>query len=293
MTDLKCDLGESPSWDGVANKLLSVDAYKNKIFIYDGINTAILQLKERIGAVMPSNQPDVLVAALERDIVSIDYSDPDNFTSVTLTSAPSDHGLPQDGFRFNDAKAGLRGHLVAGRMFDSSGSQPGRMYVLRKGEKLRQILASDVIHVPNGMAWDESRRVMYLADTGANTVYRYQVDDDGVPMEGRRSVAFKVPQDDEHGLPDGITIDADGNLWVAMVDSGRVACFSSSGEELHTVQLPVKRPTAVTFGGKDLETLFITTRAEKGSNSSPNAGGLFSTHIHGVKGAGAAYPYQL
>jgi len=78
-----------------------------------------------------------------------------------------------------------------------------------------------------------------------------------------------------------------------MAESGRVACFTPDGEELHTVELPVKRPTALTFGGNDLATLFVTTRVESGDSPSADAGAVFSVRIDGVKGAAAAYPFQL
>jgi len=67
--------------------------------------------------------------------------------------------------------------------------------------------------------------------------------------------------------------------------------YSPTGELLHKVQLPVERPTALTFGGADLATLFITTRVEQ--SHSPHAGGIFSVQIPGVKGAAGAYPYKI
>ena len=91
---------------------------------------------------------------------------------------------------------------------------------------------------------------------------------------------------------DGITIDADGNVWVALA-GGSVAGFSPTGELLHRVQLPVKRPTALTFGGEGLRTLFVTTRVEGGDSPSPNAGSIFSVRIPGVKGAAGAYPFHV
>jgi L-arabinonolactonase len=96
-----------------------------------------------------------------------------------------------------------------------------------------------------------------------------------------------------HSPADGITISDDGNVWVALAETGSVACYSpSSGEMLHVVKLPVQRPTALTFGGTDLGTLFVTTRVESGQNASQHAGNVFSIRIPGVRGAAAAYPFK-
>lgn len=91
---------------------------------------------------------------------------------------------------------------------------------------------------------------------------------------------------------DGITIDADGNIWVALAESGSVAGYSPTGDLLHVVKLPVQRPTALTFGGDDLGTLFITTRVEGGEDASPHAGSIFSIRIPDVKGAAGAYAFS-
>lgn len=92
---------------------------------------------------------------------------------------------------------------------------------------------------------------------------------------------------------DGITISEDGNVWVALAESGSVACYSpSSGKPLHVVKLPVKRPTALTFGGADLGTLFVTTRVESGEGASPHSGSVFGIRIPGVKGTAGAYAFK-
>ena len=91
----------------------------------------------------------------------------------------------------------------------------------------------------------------------------------------------------------GMTIDADGNLWVAMHAAGRVACFDpDTVREIHTVTLPLSHVSAVNFGGPGLRTLYITSIRSEGDDA-PLAGALFKAEVPGVHGARAAYPFLV
>ena len=104
-------------------------------------------------------------------------------------------------------------------------------------------------------------------------------------------MCLQVVTAEEGIVLDGMTIDSKGNLWIAHGEGSAIVCYNpTTGKELQRVELPVKRPTSCTFGGKDLKTLYITTRhegrhLEKGEEASENWGGLFSVEIEGVKGA--------
>ncbi len=90
-----------------------------------------------------------------------------------------------------------------------------------------------------------------------------------------------------------MTIDADGNLWVAMHATGRVACFDAdTKQEIHTIQLPLSHVSAVNFGGPGLRTLYITSIRSEGDDA-PLAGALFKTEVPGVHGARAGYPFLV
>jgi len=85
-----------------------------------------------------------------------------------------------------------------------------------------------------------------------------------------------------------------GNLWVALGEAGAVACYDArSGARLHHVKLPARRPTACTFGGPGLATLYVTTRVETGPDASPHWGGVFAVRVPGVAGAAGGYPVRL
>jgi sugar lactone lactonase YvrE len=91
-----------------------------------------------------------------------------------------------------------------------------------------------------------------------------------------------------------MTIDTEGNLWIAFGESGCIVCISSqTGEELQRIELPVKRPTSCAFGGKDLAELYVTTRVETGEGASEHHGGLFVIKNLGVCGAAPDFLYKL
>jgi len=94
-------------------------------------------------------------------------------------------------------------------------------------------------------------------------------------------------------VPDGMAIDSDGNLWVAIGESGSVCCYAgTSGALVESIKLPVQRPTSCIFGCDNLGTLFVTTREENGPNASTNHGAIFAVNISDVKGM-AHEPYFI
>lgn len=202
--------------------------------------------------------------------------------------------------RFNDGKVSPQGTLMLGRMSsDWRSGGPGRVYRLEPGsDTLLEVMKPEEVNLPNGMTWDQRRGVVYFIDSGAESVVAYTADARGMPvrgadgkLEGRRVV--HVPT----GLatvPDGLTMDADGRLWVARAESGAVVCYDpDTGAEVRRATLPCRRPTACTFGDRDLAALYVTTRVESGSDASPHHGALVRVRIPGVRGADAAYCFRL
>ncbi|EFN53462.1 hypothetical protein CHLNCDRAFT_136730 [Chlorella variabilis] len=312
--DAGCDLGESPIWDAATSTLYFVDINSKRIHSYSPASGAhrTIQLEQPIGTVVPTSNPNILLAALEasclpsladcldawlaRDIVEVDVAA--GTTGRVLATTPEEHGV--DGMRFNDGKVSPQGTLLVGRMHCKwRDGQRGRLYRLDPGSsQLVEVLRPEEVHLPNGMAWDEAKGVVFYVDSGAETIVECQTDGQGVMRRGEdgsllaRTVSH-APTQHKH-VPDGMAIDTDGNLWVALGESGSVVCYDAqTGKELRLVGLPVKRPTACTFGGEQLEHLYVTTRVESGKAASPHHGGLFRLTIPGVKGVAAAYPFPL
>eukprot|EP00290_Baffinella_frigidus_P008385 CAMPEP_0180137400 /NCGR_PEP_ID=MMETSP0986-20121125/12185_1 /TAXON_ID=697907 /ORGANISM="non described non described, Strain CCMP2293" /LENGTH=383 /DNA_ID=CAMNT_0022078845 /DNA_START=110 /DNA_END=1261 /DNA_ORIENTATION=+ len=228
------------------------------------------------------------------------------------------------GFRFNDGKCDPSGRLWVGSMnsdWRNPEARKGKLYCMTPPKEwaneedpdgilhqygpnalLREKLASTTLS--NGMAW--ARRpggehaaegpfdTFYFIDSALQTIdaFAYCEADGSIDVASRRTVV-KVPTLAEGGgVPDGMTLDADGHLWVVLGESGCVVQYDpASGSELRRVKLPVLRPTACTFGGDDLADLYVTTREEKGESASANHGGLFKVRVEGVKGMAPAWHF--
>jgi sugar lactone lactonase YvrE len=121
---------------------------------------------------------------------------------------------------------------------------------------------------------------MYLADSPARVVLAFDVVD-GVPVHRREFLRFA----ENEGYPDGMTVDAEGGLWVAHWDGGRVSRFAADGSRLGSIRLPVAQVTSCAFGGADLRTLFVTTAGGPGLPGEGPAGGLFAirTAVSGLR----------
>ena len=137
----------------------------------------------------------------------------------------------------------------------------------------------------NGLGWSPDNRTMYFIDSAPREIYAYDFDLASGEIKNRRTL---VRIAEEHGLPDGMTVDAQGFLWVAQWNGGRIVRYDPEGKIERVVAMPVKRPTSVTFGGPDLTTLYITSGTMRMSEAElaaePQAGDLFAleTDIQGL-----------
>ncbi len=132
------------------------------------------------------------------------------------------------------------------------------------------------ITISNGLGWDPNNHRMYYVDTLAYVVYAYNFNARKGSLSGRR-VFLQVPP--EEGLPDGLTVDNQGYIWIAFYDGWRVTRYAPDGKVDRHIDLPVARPTCPAFGGKALDELYITTAIDGLSNKElakqPQAGNLF------------------
>lgn len=154
------------------------------------------------------------------------------------------------------------------------------------------------VSLPNGMAWVPGSGEVLFVDSTTEEVRAYRADGAGMPARGADgALAFRTLVSAPSGLatvPDGITLDADLNVWVAHGESGEVTCYDgATGAVLRRVTLPVRRPTALTFGGQGLEDLYVTTRVEPGPDPHAHCGALLRVRVPGVKGLAPAYDFPL
>jgi sugar lactone lactonase YvrE len=190
--------------------------------------------------------------------------------------------LPRN--RFNDGKCGPGGRFWAGTMSMDREAGAGSLYCLEPDLSIRRVLSA--VTTSNGLAWSTDSRTLYYIDTRTRAVAAFDYDPAAGTLTGRREL-IRVPG--ELGKPDGMCIDSEGLLWIAMFGGGTITRWRPEDGSLEaSFALPVPRVTSCCFGGADLDTLYITTARVGLSDAElaayPLSGGLFRLAA-GVRGA--------
>lgn len=166
--------------------------------------------------------------------------------------------------RFNDVMADPRGRVFCGTM--PTDDRLGTLYRLDTDGTFTRVV--DEVDIPNGMGFSLDRSTFYFTASEENAIYRYDYDGRTGAISNR---SVLVDTSDEDGIPDGLTVDADGNLWSARWNGRALVQYSPAGEELRRVSFPVERVSCATFGGPDRRTLYVTTA---GGHQRPEQGEL-------------------
>jgi len=283
MSDIECVwpaeavLGEGPLWSPGEKALYWVDIKAPALHRFrpeDGDKTSWV-MPETIGWVIERANGEGLIAGFKER----------GFAFLTPgTMVPEVIGQPEPDYpdnRFNDAKADARGRIWAGTMDDEEREASGALYRLDPDQEWHRMDKGYV--VTNGPAFSPDGTTLYHTDTFEGTIYAFDLSADGKLANKR--IFVTIPEGD--GYPDGMTCDAEGGLWVAHYNGWRLTRFRPDGQVDRIVEMPVSRVTSCTFGGPELDRLYITT-ARKGLDEQeleeqPLAGGLFVLEP-GVKG---------
>jgi sugar lactone lactonase YvrE len=187
--------------------------------------------------------------------------------------------------RMNDGACDSRGRFWAGTMHVDYRRGEGALYRLDESGAAEVVLSG--VTISNGIAWSLDGATMYYVDTPTQSIDAFDFDTDTGAITDRRSIVKINPED---GAPDGLVVDAEGCIWVALWDGWEVRCYTPEGKHLGSVAVPAARVTKPAFGGPDLTDLFITTASpEKANPSQPYAGGVF--HARPGVGGLAPHPY--
>lgn len=257
-------LGEGPSWDGENQVLYWVDIMGHKLHRYDPARRSndTFDVGQPVGAVVPRRSGGVMLA-VQHGFGAFDLDD----EKLSLIADPEEH-LP--GNRFNDGKCDPAGRFWAGTMAFALTAGAGSLYRLDPDFTVHQMLSG--VTISNGLAWSADQKTMYYIDSIPGTVSAFDYDVATGDVHDRR-VVIDVPE--AMGIPDGMTIDEEGMLWVAFYDGASVRRFDpKTAKVIQEVELPVSKVTSCAFGGAELDRLFITTASQQGSEE-PHAGGLF------------------
>ncbi|NJC21519.1 sugar lactone lactonase YvrE [Arthrobacter pigmenti] len=266
--DAKADLAEGPWWDTSSSELLWVDIFAGEVHRFDplsGLDRFII-VDQPVGMVARRSQGG-LVCAVRDGIGFVDF----DAATISLV-APVEGDRQQN--RMNDGACDAAGRLWAGTMGTDLSPKAGALYRIDSDLQATAVLSE--ISISNGLDWSLDGRTMYYTDSPTRQIEAFDFEPSSGALSNRRMFA---DVSGSAATPDGMAVDAEDALWVAMWDGGCLHRFGSDGILLQTVGLPVSRPTSVAFGGKNFDQLFITSARHGLSRGQlaeqPHAGAIF------------------
>jgi sugar lactone lactonase YvrE len=279
--DAKAQLGEGALWHPTENKLYWVNIEGRTLHIYDPVTreNQSFWVKERVGTVVPVKNGGALVA-LQNGIHFIDT----RTGRLQFIVNP----LTNDNIRFNDGKCDPSGWFWVGSMHLRFAEGAASLYRMDKDRTIHKML--DGVTVSNGIAWTKNKKTMYYVDSHLRRIDAFDYNDADGTLTNRRAVVT-IPEGG--GSPDGISLDAEGKIWAALWGANAVGRFDpQTGELLQKIEVPAPNVSSCAFGGKNLDTLYITTARGELSEAQlaayPLSGGLFSVKP-GVSGVPAEF----
>ena len=251
VSDQNTICGEGPLWDATNHRILWVDVERSLIFEYrlSDQQTSIL-CRDIPSHALAMNHDGRLVVGGAKGIYLL--SESKNITPVLENNESED-------YCFNDMIVGPSSRLYAGVMhWNEEGMERlGQLYLIDENGSAR--IVDEGIELSNGLGFSPDNRTLYYADSTARKIYAYDVDSTTGDLSNKR-VFVDLPAKD--GIPDGMTVDAEGFVWCAAWYGGQVLRFDPEGTLERRIPMPVKQVSSVTFGGLDLTDLYITTAKE-------------------------------
>ncbi|MBX6320762.1 MAG: SMP-30/gluconolactonase/LRE family protein [Rhodospirillaceae bacterium] len=276
VVDCRNTLGEGLVWDAEGGRLYWTDIEERRLWTLDPASgeARSIEAPERIACFAPRRGGGFVVAFAS----GFAFWDP--ATGERRDIAPFEPELPNT--RLNDGRTDRQGRLIAGG-FDEAGSGPPSS-VVRLDPDLTVTTLIRGVGCANGTCISPDGRTMYFADTPRREMWAFDYDPATGALGARRTIARF---DDQPGSPDGSCVDAEGFIWNAQWQGRRVVRFAPDGRVDRVIAVPALNPTCVAFGGRDLDTLYITTARYRMTPeeiaAEPVSGGLFAVRP-GVRG---------
>ncbi|WP_078553538.1 SMP-30/gluconolactonase/LRE family protein [Bacillus alkalicellulosilyticus] len=275
--DAKAQLGEGPSWDEKNSVLYWVDIISKKVNVYEPVSKTNkeVQLDEQVGAIVPREVGGAVVA-LETGFYTLDLK-----TGKSELIGDPEQSLLNN--RFNDGKCDPVGRFWAGTMDQNARTGKGAFYCLDNDHRITKKLEN--VTISNGLAWSLDHAHLYYIDTPTKKIVRFEFNKDTAEIQNPIDI---IHFSGDEGMPDGMTIDAEGMLWIAHWGGAKISRWNpNTGEQLNSISIPALNVTSCVFAGPDLMDLYVTT-ARVGMTESelekfPNSGGVFKVNP-GVKG---------
>ncbi len=278
IADYQCVVGEGPLWHPQEQKVYWCDIMTGRMFRYDPQTGEHEQFYsgDVVGGFTFQDDGAILLF-MARGAVKI-WRDGQLETIIDEISDERET-------RFNDVFADPAGRVFCGTM--PTKDRLGRLYRLDPDRTLTLLLEG--IRTSNGMGLTLDHKQLYYTDSGAKKIYLFDYDQATGAITNQR---IFFDSGNEEGVPDGMTVDAEGNVWSARWDGWRLTQFSPEGKELQRIAFPAKKVSSVIFGGPDYTDMYVTTAGgDKKDENGPGAGALFRVRT-GIKGL-PEYPSRI
>jgi sugar lactone lactonase YvrE len=264
----QCELAEGPVWDPARRLLRWVDIMPGHVHALDpatGEHTWF-DAGVPVGTVGLTRGGGLVLALVD----GFAFAEHDGKNLTRLPGFAVDRSV----VRFNDGKPDPWGNFCAGTMaWAGQGGPPCSLYRLTPDGAVTELIQD--VALSNGLDWSDDRSLFYYADSYAGGVDLFDTDPDTGALSARRR--FVTIED---GLPDGLTLDAEGCVWLAVWGTAELRRYTPAGHLDTVVRLPARQVTSAAFGGADLATLYITTARENltdaGRQAQPHAGDIFA-----------------
>ena len=252
-TTEQTQLGEGVRWDDRRAELLRVDIMAGRVYrdrVQDDgalVPVRTYELPWTVGMIAPIAGDEGWLLGAGRGFV---YLAPDGAQRTVVEVSPP-------ATRMNDGACDPQGRFWAGALADDHHVGGGSFYRLDQTGRIEQVL--DGLTIPNGVGWSQDGRTMYLVDSGPRVVHAFTFDPERGSISAGR-ILITVAED--VGSPDGMTVDAAGDLWVAIYGGGQVQRYSPDGVLRQVLTVPARQSTCCAFGGPGLHRLYVTTATE-------------------------------
>ncbi len=273
----RCKLGEGPVWDHRTGQLCFIDIHAETFYrITPGTqDMEQFDVKQKIGCSALRAEGGYVLGLTD----GLWIFEPEN---GRLEKWVAPENLPESN-RFNDGKVDPAGRFWAGTMSLKGEKEAGTLYCVFPDGRIEEKVTG--VTISNGLAWSSDRTKFYYIDTPTGKVDVFDYDDDTGEIANRRT-AVTIPEG--HGHPDGMCIDDEDTLWIALWGgSGVLHCDPATGNVIDKLPVPTEKVTCTTFGGPEMTDLFITTAGGPGhgepesedADNDPEAGNTFTARL--------------